>query len=338
MFVYMNPQFSKVKTFCYTAFILAAVASCLYALSYVFASDSSVYFISRHPLPMLANSLSIACVIWFAGALVLIPRETLPTGDFMIATGKPFAVAVAPIVGTLAAGTVSFIYYEPDNLPGFVIQQFSLLLQGRAVDPMFPTAICVSLAVIGAALSGAYYLFRTFNVPNLNKACVVLGAGPIALMTGLCGLTYFELDHYMNAPIKIGLQLSWIATMLFVTSELRVTLDKAQPRRYLATACMALFANACAAIPTLPLLFGSTETVHRINIQGYVIMCLCNCIYIGWRLSQFTAFCQMPVQTDHPTETTNQENTPDAPVPPDPEQNQGKDDQDGCQQQDSMAS
>ena len=312
----MKAQSSKVKVFCTTAFILTAAATLLYSLCHLLAGDGTDYFVQGHPLPLLANILSAVSALWFASALILIPKDVLPEDDFITETGKPYAAAVAPLIGVLAAGTITLTYYEASDLAG-------VLAGTRALDA---TLICALLAMAGAILSSIYYLFRLINTPKLNNTCVVLGIGPIALLTGLCGLTYFELDHHMNAPVKIGLQLAFIASMLFLICELRCSLDKSQPRRYLAFAGIALLANACASIPALVSLIGHSDAIHSMRISGFALLCLCNCIYAACRLIQFTRFCNIAAQTASPD------------IFPDPEQMQGKDDQDGCQQQDSMAS
>lgn len=313
-FVYMNSQGSKVKVFCTTAFVLSIAGVIAYTLCYLLAGDGSDYFAYGHPLPMLANILSMVSLLWFLCALVLIPKKTLPETDFMLAAEKPFVLAAAPIIGTVAATAISFTYYEPADL-------IAILTRQRAIDT---TAISAVLCAIGAVLSIIHYLLRMVNSSKLSGTTVVFGIGPIAMMTGLCGLTYFEFDHHMNAPAKIGLQLAWIATMLFLTSEMRVTLEKSQPRRYLASACIALFANACASIPAFTMLPNIASVTHGARIMGYALFCLFNCIYIGGRLVQFTRCCNAsPVSPDQD---------------PIPEQNQGKDEQDGCQQQDPMAS
>lgn len=314
-FAYMNAQGSKVKTYSLTAFILSIVGAIMYLLCYLLASDGSDYFISGHPLPLLANIFCIVSIVWFASALVLIPKGMLPESDFMLATAKPAPIAAAPIIGTMAAVAISFTYYEPDDLIGILSQQ-------KAIST---TTICAALTLIGAVLSILHYLLRMANSSRLNGTVAVLGVGPIALMTGLCGLTYFELDHHMNTPAKIGLQLAWIASMLFLISELRVTLEKSQPRRYLAVACIALFANACASVPLFSTIADIRNIVHGARIMGFSLFCLCNCLYVGCRLIQFTRHCLATISPD-----------PDA--DPIPEQIHGKDDQNGCQQQDSMAS
>jgi hypothetical protein len=313
----MNPQAQKVKAFCRTAVALCIVGLLLYTLCYFYAGDGSDYFVSGHPLPLIANILSIVSLIWFLCTYALIPKDSLPTDDFMIATDKPLAIAAAPLVGTLAAGAISFTYYEPADLISI------FLLREKT---MSATTVCALLCALGAALCAAYFFFRMINTPSLNTACVILGAGPIALLTGLCGLTYFELDHHMNAPAKIGLQLAWIATMLFIVCELRCTLGKAQPRRYLSTACIAVFANACACAPLFKYLIAADNASHKTRILGFVLFCACNCVYIAYRLFQFCALCTQSAQPDS-TE-----------ISPVPDQTQGKDDHDGCQQQDSMAS
>lgn len=312
---YMHFQGSKVKVFSATAFVLSIVGAVSYLLSYLLATDGTDYFISGHPLPAISHILSIVSVLWFACALFLIPKGALPEADFIAGTKKPSFVSAAPIIGTLSAAAISFTYYEPADLLGVLTQQ-------HALDT---TVICAFLTLIGVILSAAYYLLRVVNSPRCNGTVVVLGLGPIALMTGLCGLTYFELDHHMNAPAKIGMQLAWIATMLYLISELRVTLGKAQPRRYLSVASITLYANACACVPfftTLP----NADSIHSARIMGFALFCLCNCLYVGYRLIQFTSLCNAPAEPPAPS---------DDPIP---EQTNGKDDQDGCQQQDSMAS
>ncbi len=301
----MDSQGSKVKVFRSTALILSAVGFALYLISYLTASDGSDYFITGHPLPLLANALALVSVLWFASALVLIPKGTLPADDFT--RGKRCFLAAFPIIGSLGAGAICLTYFTPDDMAALLAHEIRL----------DANALCAMLSMLGALLSVAYYATRIINARSLANASVVLGLGPVALLTGLCGLTYFELDHHMNAPAKISVQLAFIATMLFLTAELRYTLDRAQPRRYLASACIALFANSCAITGAFPAMINSADAVHGARIIGFSLLCLCNGIYIAYRLLSFCKYCNTPTE---------------------PEQTQEKEQQDGCQQQDSMAS
>lgn len=285
----MNPQSQKVKVFVRSAFILSALGTLLYTLSHWLATDGSGYFVQGHPLPLLANILSAVCVLWFLCACILIPKGVLPAGDFMINTHKPFTVAVAPIVGTLVAGAVSFIYYAPYDLIGFIIQQIQLMLQDQAVSSLLPTAICVLLTTVAALMSAVYFLLRMLGCDNLRALITGLGFGPILLLTGLCGVTYFDQTTYMNSPVKIAFQLAWIAMLLFMTAELRFTIDAAQPRRYLACACIALYANGAASIPHLVYLF-KNQPVSYADL-AYAVLCLGSCIYLICRMIQFSKFC-----------------------------------------------
>lgn len=301
----MNSQGSKVKVYRATALIMSAVGFALYLLCYLMAKDNTDYFIAGHPLPLLANVLAAVSVLWFASALVLIPKDALPTGDFM--RGKPCIAAAFPIIGTLGAGALSLTYFGPDEMTALLAHQ----------APLDANAICAILVVLGVLLSIVYYALRAINHAKTASATVIMGLGPVALLTGLCGLTYFESDHHMNAPAKIALQLAFIATMVFLTAELRCTLDRAQPRRYLASACIALFANACALSGAFSVVFNPESAVHGTRILGFSLLCLCNGIYIAYRLLSFSEFCA-------PTAV--------------PEQTQEKEQDDGCQQQDPMAS
>ena len=300
----MESQGSKVKVFTLTALILSAVGFALYLLSYSAAGDGSDYFMQGHPLPMLANALAFVSVLWFVSALVLIPKNALPTNDFM--RGKLCAAAVFPIIGTLGAGALILAYFGPQELA-------ALLAKEIKIDS---TALCTALTAFGAVLSLVYYALRMINAQSTANVSVIMGIGPVAFLTGLCGLTYFEMDHHMNAPTKIALQLAFIVTMVFLTAELRCTIDRAQPRRYLASACIALFANTCAISGAFPVLFNPAEAVHGTRILGFAFLCLCNGIYIAYRLITFCKFCNPSVV---------------------PAQMQGKEQEDGCQQQDPMA-
>ena len=301
----MNSQGSKVKVYCSAACILSAVGFALYLLSYLVASDGTDYFISGHPLPGLANALSIAYLLWSASAFVLIPKDVLPTEDFM--RGKPCIAATLPIIGSLGAGAIGLTYFGADELTALVSEK----------SKPDTTAICALLVALGVLLSVIYYALRAIGSKNVTSAYVFAGLGPIALLTGLCGLTYFEADHHMNAPVKIAMQLAFIATMVFLTAELRCSIDRAQPRRYLATACIALFANACALPGALPVLLDYQNAVHGTRILGFALLCLCNAIYIACRLLSFSKFCNPPAA---------------------PEQMQEKEQDDGSQQQNPMAS
>ena len=295
--------------------ILCALGFAAYLACYLAISDGSDYFPPDQLLPKVAAALSIASLLWFASALVLIPKNTLPTEDFT--AGKPCIAAVFPIIGTLGAGAIGLTYFTPADLAAVLVRE-------RPIDTGI---ICAAMLTIGVIGSIGYYALRTINSDKTTDTTAILGFGPIALLTGLCGLTYFETDHHMNAPAKLALQLAFVATMLFLTAELRCSLHRAQPRRYLTSACIALFANTCAITGAAPALLHPEQTVHSTRIIGFALLCLCNGIYVAYRLFSFSAFCNKPVITDTPT-------TPDT-----PEQTQGKDDQeDGCEQQDPMAS
>ena len=301
----MNTQGSKVKVYCSVALIVSALGFALYLLCYLLAGDGTDYFIASHPIPKLANALAIAFLLFSASALVLIPKDALPTENFM--QGKPCFAAAFPIIGTLGAGAVGLSYYGMDEL--------TALFNGKG--NLDATAICAILVMLGVLLSIAYYVLRVINHAGTASASIFTGLGPVALLTGLCGLTYFEADHHMNAPVKIALQLAFIATMVFLTAEMRWVLDKAQPRRYLASASVALFANACAIAGAFPVFSDLAGAVHGTRILGLTLLCLCNGIYIACRLISFSKFCNAPSQI---------------------EQNQEKEQNDGCQQQDPMAS
>ena len=310
----MQSQGSKVKIYRTGTLILCAVGFAAYLASYLIAGDGSDYFSSNQILPKIATGLSVAAILWFLSALVRIPKNTLPTEDFM--RGKPCIAAAFPIIGTLGTGAIGMSYLDPTELAAILVRQ-------RPIDT---NAICTLLVAVGTLLSIGYYALRAINSPKTNNAAVVLGLGPVSLLTGLCGLTYFELDHHMNAPAKLGLQLAFVATMLYLTAELRYLLDRAQPRRYLSSACLALFANTCALAGAFPALLNPTQTVHGVRILAFALLCLCNGAYIAYRLFSFSAHCQAPV-------------TPDVPAIPKMPEQTGKDDQeDGCEQQDPMAS
>ncbi len=304
----MQPQGSKVKIYCTVTLILCAVCFAAYLVSFLSISDGSDYFPTDMLLPKAVGSLAVTSVICFLSALVLIPKGALPTD--LPAHKRPCIIAIFPIIGSLIAGAIGMTYLSPAEFAAVLTRQ-------RPIDT---NAICTALVLLGTVCSGCYYVLRIGNSAKNAGAAVVLGSGPIALMTGLCGLTYFESDHHMNAPAKLAFQLAFVATMLFLTAELRTLLDRAQPRRYLATACLALFANVCALAGAAPALLHPEQTMHSTRILGFALFCLCNGMYVAYRLFAFNAHCN-------------------AHAPITPEQTQGKDDQeDGCEQQDPMAS
>ncbi len=293
----MNPQAQKVKVFTGTAVALSALGTILYTLAHLLATDGSGYFTSGHPLPHLAGILSVVCVLWFACALILIPKGVLPEQDFTRRKSALSAVSIAPAIGSLAA---ALICYTARSARGTV-------------------GLCAKLGLLIAIVSTAYFLLRLFGCDGLRALLTGLGMGPILLAAAMCGLTYFDQSTYMNSPVKIGFQLAWIAMMLFMTGEIRFTVGAAQPRRYLATACIALYANAVASIPqAVYLIKGDLSSYADL---AFAVLCLGNCIYVGCRLYQFAKCCTSPVP-----EASEQVDAQDS-----PDQIQGKDTCDGCQ-------
>ena len=293
----MNPQAQKVKVFFRTAVALSILGTVLYTLAHLLATDDSGYFTAGHSLPLLVGIRSFVSVLWFACALFLIPKSTLPTEDF--ASRKPTlsVASMAPVIGSLAAALICFTARSAQGTVG----------------------LCAKLGLFTAVASVAYFLLRLFGCDNLRALLTAFGIAPILLAAALCGVTYFDQSTYMNSPIKIGFQLAFITMMLFMTGEIRFTVDAAQPRRYLATACIALYANAVASIPQAVYLFkGDTSSYANL---AFAVLCLGNCLYVGCRLYQFTKFCATPISEAPATEDAQDS----------PDQIQGKDTCDGCQ-------
>ncbi len=267
----MNPQTQKVKVFFRTAIALSTIGTALYTPAHLLATDGSGYFTLGHPLPLLANILSIVCVLWFACALLLIPKGVLPTDDFTQRKSALSIAAMAPVIGSLAAALICFTMRSSQGTVG----------------------LCAKLGLLAALVSAVYFLLRLFGCDNLCTLLTGLGIGPILLAAAMCGLTYFDQSTYMNSPTKIGFQLAWITMMLFMTGEIRFTVSAPQPRRYLASACIALYANAVASIPLAVYLFKGGALSYA--DLAFAVLCLGNCIYVGCRLGQFTKFCATPI-------------------------------------------
>lgn len=293
----MNPQVQKVKVFSGTAVALSALGTILYTLAHLLASDGSGYFASGHPLPLLAGILSVVSVLWFACALLLIPKGALPAEDFTTRKSALSTAAMAPVIGSLAAALICFTMRSS---------------QGTV-------ALCAKLGLLAALASAVYFLLRLFGCDNLRALMTGLGIGPILLAAAMCGLTYFDQSTYMNSPTKIGFQLAWITMMLFMTAELRFTVGTPQPRRYLASACIALYANAAASVPQAVYLF-KDGTPSYANL-AFALLSLGNCIYVACRLFQFSKYCMTPIP--EASDAQDAQSSPD--------QIQGKDTCDGCQ-------
>ncbi len=291
----MNPQAQKVKVFFSTAVVLGTLGTILYTLAHLLATDGSGYFIQGHPLPMIANILSIVSVLWFSSALVLIPKDALPDDDHIAAKPALSAAALPPIIGSLAAALICFTMRTATGTVG----------------------LCAKVGLVACIASAAYFMIRLLGGHNLRSLLIVLGIGTVLQFVALSGMTYFDQSTYMNSPIKTSFQLAWIATMLFMTAEIRCTIGTAQPRRYLACACIALYANAAASIPHLVYLFKDSAPSYQ--NMAYAVLCFAFCIYLVCRLCQFSKFCN----TQPVSEIADAQLSPD--------QIQGKDTCDGCQ-------
>lgn len=208
--------------------LLAALTLCAVALRTVsllvsFNTDTGYFIkggavITLYALDLLAAALCIALPFLIKKERVAVCRAPLSIGGLFGA-------------GLCALATV-------------VTAVFFLLRRTRVPAP----AVIVFLAAI-FLLGAAAYFINQFRSTQEPATTLPFGYAAILGAALLLATLYFDLTTPMNAPHKITLQISLLATMAAILYELRVATGEPMPRIQAAITGFAFFACTVTGIP-----------------------------------------------------------------------------------------
>ncbi len=224
----MNPIHAKLKIYTYSLTALSVVSLILRLLCYLFTFDETLhYFSAASPLPTIADAVLILSLLWAATAFIFIPRDTMRPG-------LP-AASTAAVFGASLCGFI-FLFFSGRALIAYLTVGFS-----PAGIETYRRDLILHLFIIGSGILSAAYFFT-----GLASSCrragwrILLGFFPVIWSILTMAQVYFDFTHPMNEPTKVTVMLALIAATLALLQELRMLLDRHQPRLALVSHLFAL--------------------------------------------------------------------------------------------------
>lgn len=225
----MNPIHAKLKIYTYSLTALSAVCILLRLLCYLFTFDADLHYFSyTSPLPTIADAVLILSLLWAASSMIFLPRTAMRPVLPAYSTAAIFAVSLCGFIFLFFAGRDAFVYFTDGFMPS------SMNTHRRD--------LILHLIEIFSGILAAAYFFTALS-PACRKAGwrVLLGFCPVIWSVIKLAEVYFDFYHPMNEPTKVTVMLALITAMLALLQELRMMLDRHQPR-------LALLFHNCAVL------------------------------------------------------------------------------------------
>lgn len=244
----MNPIHAKLKIYTNSLTVLSVICIALRLVCYLFAFDADLHYFSHSsPLPTIADAILILSLLWAASSVIFLPRTSLRPIMPAYSTATIFAVSLCGFILLFFSGRDAVTYLTGGFMPS------SMLAYQRD--------LILHLITIISGLLAAGYFFTSLS-PSGRKAGwhVLLGFFPVIWAVVKLAQVYFDFTHPMNEPSKVAVMLALITAMLALLQELRMLLDRHQPRLALLFHYFAVLlcgiggisgVIACAAVPTL---------------------------------------------------------------------------------------
>lgn len=238
----MNAIHAKLKIYTYSLFSLTGIAVILRACALLLAYETDAgYFSLSTPLPAISNALLILSLLWAFSMLIFMPRDLLADALPDYSGCSVFASALCGFCLIFYAAISFLAAYRGD-----VAFHSDTFLRDRILHYL----ICAA-----ALLAGLYFLAALKPALRTHHLRILLGFFVPLWALFTLARCYFDLDHAMNNPIKIMLQMAFIGIMLFFLQELRVLMGQAQPRLGLVfsfTVLLLAGAGGVAGLVSLP--------------------------------------------------------------------------------------
>ena len=221
-----------------TAVIVCAVLGALLrTLSLFFFYDSDIgYYSHGAPLPVIVNALIIVAFIGCA-LICFIPRISITPDTFGESRVVDILYLIPCLISAYAFVAQIYLVSQYSNI-GLAIPKMQLLL-----------VVLNAVAVIFFALSTC----RTRVKPTLLIISGILTMLWLVLM--LVSL-YFDMYVQINSPNKTLMAFALVAAILFLSGELRLSIDDKKYGVRLFSSAIALIIIASSAVPSMIAEFG----------------------------------------------------------------------------------
>lgn len=267
--------------------IAAVVSVILRIINFFFFYDSeAVYYSTGAPLPIISDCLMYGAVLYLAFFSVLkFKKKTLKAAD------SPLALRICSI----AVATASFVMLTVTDLIDAATQKAPL------------SVLLAALSLISAA----YFVLAIFKT---NVAyTIICGILAIIRVVIMLASSYFNQSVAMNTPDKLIYGVACICVMLFIVSELKLTVKAPRSWLYVFSAAATAIICSTASIPSIIAYFtGKLPEESGLFSEYFVLMGIA--IYAMIRLINVSGETRrMGLVSDIKSELASEE-TPDSEV------------------------
>lgn len=221
----MNALQKKSHFFTCFCAIASAIFVILRIINFIFFYDSAaVYYKSGAPLPIIADCLLIATVIFLGVfSFVNFRKKTLKSKEV------PTALRVASVVTVSGA----FLLLSVNDIAGAIMTKTPLL---------FAYAVLSILAAV-------YFILTVTGLSETYK--VVFGVLSIIRVLLMLASSYFNQEVAMNTPDKLIYGIACVFAMTFIVSELKLTVETPRSWLYMLSAGAFSVIGFTASIPSV---------------------------------------------------------------------------------------
>jgi hypothetical protein len=293
-------QFSKnLSVFRALSLLITLSAIISRILARVFAYDAEIGYFRRNTLLPILSYIFLGLIVVLAFAALLAYRKVQIPDDVHEGMRR---VCIAERVSSVLAFLIT--------LSADCALIYAYWIKGSAV--LIPTAFTV-FGVIAGFFTAIYFLL--FAIPTRRGKAFHMICGFSSILFGLyiVGASYFDLYTPMNNPVKMLCQITTIASLLFLLTDLRFMLDSIRAPRFWFSSTLALGISAVSIFTDGFFSVPNSDYNHLYHIFNAVNLAIF--LYAAVRSSRFVALMMPQEPAEHENGETNTESTekPDAP-------------------------
>ena len=228
--------------------LLTLVAITLKTVATVGFFEYNYHFFTNKPLPIIANSLMAAAILFFIIYIIVACKEIKLIPSFSSpANYVPSAIISASLI-FMIMHLLNEFFYEP---------KFSI--HGKIV---ITTWLALILAIF-AALSIAYFALNTIFIRTVSIRRANFGLCAIIFLGLYLAYLYFDTSAPINSQIKISDQLAYAFAAVFFLYEIRLSLGREKWKSYIIFGFIAAALSAYSSIPALITYFATKRVISN---------------------------------------------------------------------------
>jgi hypothetical protein len=250
---------------------LAVIFTVIQSLLFVFYYEADLYLYETNAvLPLVFNVSAAVVIIGLLSSVLIYQKKEFPH-NYRLPEANKFTVFASAVCG--------FIF-----LAVFVLGLYNILKGGDTNVAASSTVVNVFtlISVLFAAPASCYFFAIALKPEPYGNITAVLGFFvvlymPVKLMSG-----YFSMDTPMNSPVRIMVQIAFMALMLFFVHDVGFSVGVTKMPYYLGFGYAALFFVPVISASAIVLNVSKIKNVYTDTLPLIVNMCLV--LYIITRL------------------------------------------------------